>query len=82
MTEAGTTAGRTQLIAPDDVLERASVVNQALNKVYGQAKGLERGDPGPEETVETAARAQIEVWAMLRDMRRAMRHDLGVSAEV
>ncbi|MET8274679.1 hypothetical protein [Streptomyces sp. NPDC005096] len=64
-----------------EVLMRASVVNQALNKVYGQVKRLERGAPGPGETTETAAQAQYEVWGMLRTMRTAMRHDLGVSRE-
>ncbi|MFJ8311639.1 MULTISPECIES: hypothetical protein [unclassified Streptomyces] len=70
-----------QMIAPDEVLMRASVVNQALNKVYGQVKRLERAAPGPGETMETAAQAQYEVWDMLRTMRTAMRHDLGVSHE-
>lgn len=31
--------------------------------------------------METAAQAQYEVWDMLRTMRTAMRHDLGVSHE-
>lgn len=70
-----------QMIAPEEVLMRASAVNQALNKVYGQLKRLERGAPGPGETTETAAQAQNEVWDMLRTMRTAMRHDLGVSHE-
>lgn len=70
-----------QMIAPEEVLMRASAVNQALNKVYGQVKRLERGVPGPGETTETAAQAQYEVWGMLRTMRTAMRHDLGVSHE-
>ncbi|MFG2986282.1 hypothetical protein ACGFYQ_34360 [Streptomyces sp. NPDC048258] len=70
-----------QMTASDEVLLRASVVNQALNTVYGQVKRLERGAPGRGETPETAARAQHEVWDMLRAMRTAMRHDLGVSQE-
>lgn len=70
-----------QMIAPEEVLRRASVVNQALNKVYGQVKRLERGAPEPGETMETAAQAQYEVWEMLRTMRTAMRHDLGISHE-
>lgn len=72
-----------QMIAPEEVLARASVVNQALNKVYGQVKRLERGAPEPGETMEPAAQAQYAVWEMLQAMRAAMRHDLGVSpAEV
>ncbi|WP_371573448.1 hypothetical protein [Streptomyces sp. NBC_01314] len=71
-----------QMIAPEEVLVRAGAVNRALNEVFGQVKRLERGAPGPGETMETAARAQSEVWDMLRTMRTAMRHDLGVPAEV
>ncbi|MFG2661633.1 hypothetical protein [Streptomyces sp. NPDC048425] len=67
-----------QMIAPEEVLMRASVVNQALNKVYGQVKRLERGAPEPGETIETAAQAQYEIWDLLRTMRTTMRHDLGV----
>lgn len=70
-----------QMIAPEEVLIPAGVVNQALNKVYGQVKRLERGAPGPGETMETAAQAQYEVWDLLRTMRTAMRYDLGVSRE-
>lgn len=70
-----------QMIAPEEVLMRASVVNQALNKVYGQVKRLERDAPGPGETLETASQAQYAIWDMLRTMRTAMRHDLGVSHE-
>ncbi|MEU1815015.1 hypothetical protein ABZ543_07440 [Streptomyces roseifaciens] len=70
-----------QMIAPDDVLTRAHAVNQALNKVYGQVKRLERHEPGPGETLDSAARAQDEVWDLLRVMRTAMRHDLGVSPQ-
>ncbi|MFF0766558.1 hypothetical protein ACFYWH_42225 [Streptomyces sp. NPDC003737] len=71
-----------QMIASEEVLMKASAVNKALNKVYGQVKRLERGAPGPGETMETAAQAQYEVWDMLRTMRTAMRHDLGVSHEL
>ncbi|TVL91344.1 hypothetical protein CD790_18370 [Streptomyces sp. SAJ15] len=68
----------TQMIAPDEVLVHASAVNQALNKAYGRIKRLERGEPGPGETMSTAAQAQAEIWDLLRAMRTAMRHDLGV----
>lgn len=69
-----------QMVAPDEVLMRASAANQALNKVYGQVKRLERGEPEPGETMETAEEDQQAVWDVLRAMRAAMRHDLGVSA--
>ncbi|MEJ8643807.1 hypothetical protein OG756_17735 [Streptomyces sp. NBC_01310] len=68
-----------QMIAPDGVLARAKDVNRALTAVYGQVKRLERGAPEPGETMETAGRAQHEVWALLAAMRAAMREDLGVS---
>ncbi|WP_406116254.1 hypothetical protein [Streptomyces sp. NBC_01014] len=67
-----------QMIAPEAVLGRASAVNQALTKVYGQVKRLEQDAPGPGEAMETASRAQYEIWDVLRAMRRAMRDDLGV----
>ncbi|MGW7066827.1 hypothetical protein ACWGII_15310 [Streptomyces sp. NPDC054855] len=70
-----------QMIAPEEVLVRASVVNQALNRVYGQVKRLERGAPEPGETMQTATESQFELWEMLRTMRTAMRHDLGVAQE-
>ncbi|MGW7603162.1 hypothetical protein [Streptomyces antimycoticus] len=70
-----------QMIATDEVLARASEVNQALNKVYGQVKRLERQEPEPGETVATAVQAQAKIWDMLRAMRTAMRHDLGVTAQ-
>ncbi|MFJ7342759.1 hypothetical protein ACIQU3_21000 [Streptomyces sp. NPDC101110] len=69
-----------QMIAPDDVLACAGTVNQALNRVYGQVKRLERGEPEPGETMADAFHAQTEIWDMLRDMRTMMRRDLGVSA--
>ncbi|WP_329384018.1 hypothetical protein OG625_22505 [Streptomyces sp. NBC_01351] len=67
-----------QMVAPDEVLARASAANGALTQVYGQVKRLERGEPGPGETMESAARAQYQVWDFLRAMRHAMREDLGV----
>ncbi|MFE9024333.1 hypothetical protein ACFYNL_38090 [Streptomyces sp. NPDC007808] len=70
-----------QMIAPDRVLACASEVNQALNKVYGQVRRLERQEPEPGETMATAVQAQAEIWHMLRAMRTAMRHDLGVGTQ-
>ncbi|MEU9719148.1 hypothetical protein [Streptomyces sp. NPDC047976] len=68
-----------QMIAPDAVLATASAVNHGLNKVYGQVKRLERDEPAPGETVNTAAGEQYALWELLRTMRTAMRHDLGVA---
>ncbi|WP_369218084.1 hypothetical protein [Streptomyces flavofungini] len=67
-----------QMLAPEDVLASASAVNRALNEVYGQVKRLERGAPAPGESSAAAARAQHEIWDLLRTMRTAMRHDLGL----
>ncbi|WP_371676543.1 hypothetical protein [Streptomyces sp. NBC_01276] len=69
-----------QMIAPDTVLERASAVNRSLNAVYGQVKRLERDAPEAGETMATASRAQHGIWALTREMRTAMREDLGVPA--
>ncbi|MGW5636768.1 hypothetical protein [Streptomyces sp. NPDC003832] len=68
-----------QMVAPEDVLTTASAVNRALTAVYGQVMRLDRGAPGPGETLESAARAQHEIWDVLRTMRSAMRRDLGVA---
>ncbi|MFF4577051.1 hypothetical protein ACFY15_01375 [Streptomyces sp. NPDC001373] len=74
------TYSEAQMIAPDPVLGPATEVNHALNLVYGQVKRLERGDPEEGETMATVSRAQQEVWDLLREMRAAMRADLGVSS--
>ncbi|AZM91888.1 hypothetical protein [Streptomyces sp. W1SF4] len=68
-----------QMVAPDAVLVTASAVNHGLNTVYGQVKRLERDEPAPGETMNTAAREQYALWELLRTMRTAMRHDLGVA---
>ncbi|MFB8398266.1 hypothetical protein [Streptomyces yangpuensis] len=68
-----------QMIAPDAVLGPASAVNHALSRVYGQVKRLERGAPEEGEAMATVSRDQQEIWALLREMRAAMRADLGVS---
>ncbi|MFI6146273.1 hypothetical protein [Streptomyces sp. NPDC051109] len=68
-----------QMIAPDAVLRPASAVNHALSRVYGQVKRLERDEPEAGETMDTVSRAQYGIWDLLREMRAAMRADLGVS---
>ncbi|MFJ3979615.1 hypothetical protein [Streptomyces sp. NPDC090021] len=68
-----------QMIAPDAVLGPASAVNHALSRVYGQVKRLERGAPEEGETMAAVSAAQQEIWGLLREMRAAMRADLGVS---
>ncbi|MFE2168515.1 hypothetical protein ACFXB3_26190, partial [Streptomyces sp. NPDC059447] len=56
----------------------APPVNHALTLLYGQVKRLERGEPEPDETMESAAQAKDDVWLSLKAMRQAMREDLGV----
>ncbi|MGW7327805.1 hypothetical protein ACWGIU_04140, partial [Streptomyces sp. NPDC054840] len=68
-----------QMIAPDHVLAPATSVHHGLTAVYGQVKRLERGAPDPGESMESAARAQHGLWDPLREMRAAMRADLGVA---
>ncbi|GAA0310226.1 hypothetical protein GCM10010302_56200 [Streptomyces polychromogenes] len=74
------TYSEAQMIAPDDVLGPATTVNHALTLVYGQVKRLERGAPEEGETMAAVSQAQQEIWDLLREMRAAMRADLGVSS--
>jgi hypothetical protein len=67
------------MIAPDGVVAPAREVNGALNRVYGQVKRLEQGNPRSGETLRSAAEAQHGVWPLIADMREAMRRDLGVT---
>ncbi|MFJ6051239.1 hypothetical protein [Streptomyces sp. NPDC092307] len=67
-----------QMVAPDEVLVPTASVHHALTAVYGQVKRLERGAPDPGESMESAAQAQYGIWGPLREMRAAMRADLGV----
>jgi hypothetical protein len=68
-----------QMIASDDVLERAQVVNHALSHAYGRVRRLERNQPRKGETLGSAADAQEAIWGLLRDMRTTMRNELGVA---
>ncbi|MFJ8049177.1 hypothetical protein [Streptomyces luteogriseus] len=69
------------MIAPDGVVVPAREVNGALNRVYGQVKRLEQGNPRPGETLRAAAEAQHGVWPLIAAMREAMRRDLGVTED-
>ncbi|MFD8147692.1 hypothetical protein [Streptomyces sp. NPDC059708] len=75
------TYSEAQMIAPDGVLAAVTAANHALTLVYGQVKRLERDAPEAGETMETASRAQQEIWDLLREMRAAMRADLGVASD-
>ncbi|WMD09393.1 hypothetical protein [Streptomyces sp. FXY-T5] len=67
------------MIAPDGVVAPARETNGALNRVYGQVKRLEQGNPRAGETLRSAAEAQYGVWPLIAAMREAMRRDLGVT---
>nr|WSX49650.1 hypothetical protein OG409_12250 [Streptomyces sp. NBC_00974] len=54
------------------------MVHHALTAVYGQVKRLERGAPDPGESMEAVVEEQQALWDPLREMRAAMRADLGV----
>ncbi|MGW5232086.1 hypothetical protein ACWEQU_07275 [Streptomyces nodosus] len=69
------------MIAPDAVIVPAHELNDALTGVYGQIKRLERGNPRPGETLQSAAEEQHALWSLIRDTRVAMRRDLGVTAD-
>ncbi|MFD0266547.1 hypothetical protein ACFVGY_08120 [Streptomyces sp. NPDC127106] len=73
-----------QMTAPDEVLARAGAVNQALTAVYGRVKRLERSQAAGDaagDAADAVAAAQAQTWDLLRDMRAAMRRDLGVSPD-
>ncbi|MEU4487587.1 hypothetical protein AB0H94_22330 [Streptomyces purpurascens] len=69
------------MIAPDAVITPAREVNGALNRVYGQVKRLEQGNPRPGETLRSAVEAQHGLWPLIAAMREAMRRDLGITEE-
>ncbi|MCX5411204.1 hypothetical protein [Streptomyces sp. NBC_00059] len=67
-----------QMIVPGAVLADARATNHQLNKTYGLLKRMMAG--GHPSTSELDA-LEIETemsWALLSDLRAAMRHDLGV----
>lgn len=71
----------TLMIAPDSVIAPGDTANQALTRVYGMVKRLEQGDPQSGESLQSAAEAQDELWALIKILRHAMRQDLGVAGE-
>lgn len=67
-----------QMILPQGVFSAARDVNQQLNASYGRLIRL-HGQPPTSERELVAFEADIEVsWALLSQLRHAMRHDLGV----
>ncbi|MEE1781739.1 hypothetical protein PUR71_02145 [Streptomyces sp. SP17BM10] len=71
----------TLMVAPDAVIAPGDEANQALTRVYGMVKRLEQDNARPGESVASAARAQDELWPLIKALRHAMRQDLGVGGE-
>lgn len=68
-----------QMRLPDRVLDHAGAVSHGLGAVFGMVRRLDDGLQRPGDSSE-AAHEEIEaLWARLREMRREMRADLGVS---
>ncbi|APY90173.1 hypothetical protein DCW30_35380 [Streptomyces alfalfae] len=67
-----------QMILPRAVLEDARAANQQLNNTYGLLKRMVAGGH-PNAGELDALHIETEMsWALLSDLRAAMRHDLGV----
>ncbi|MFE2941433.1 hypothetical protein ACFXKG_20570 [Streptomyces sp. NPDC059255] len=68
-----------QMRLPQRVLEHAGRVSHGLGTVYGMVRRLDAGVPRQGD-VPAAVQAGIDaLWERLREMRREMRADLGVS---
>ncbi|MET9610647.1 hypothetical protein ABZZ17_37145 [Streptomyces sp. NPDC006512] len=68
-----------QMRLPERVLGIAGEVAHALGGVYGSLRRLDDGVPRPGDSV-AAAQADIDaLWDLLREMRRGMRAEPGVS---
>ncbi|MFE0418286.1 hypothetical protein [Streptomyces tendae] len=67
-----------QMIVPAAVLADARAANHQLNGTYGLLKRLAAGG-SPDDEALRALEVETEMsWALLSDLRAAMRHDLGV----
>jgi hypothetical protein len=74
--------GEAQMILSDMILEVASRASWRLAEAYGQIKGSQRpGSPpiGPLDREKMERYLDREVTAALRELRDAMRRDLGVA---
>ncbi|MFE9632006.1 hypothetical protein [Streptomyces sp. NPDC006463] len=68
-----------QMRLPELVLDHASAVSHGLGAVYGMVRRLDDGVPRPGDSPAAAHEGIEALWARLREMRREMRADLGVS---
>ncbi|MFJ5774206.1 hypothetical protein [Streptomyces sp. NPDC093094] len=67
-----------QMIAPDTVMSTVSAAGHILGNGYGVLKQY-LSSPPDTATLDAFAAGQIEqAWSLLSDLRRVLRHDLGV----
>ena len=66
------------LTATLQVLDTIEVVTAGLSKAYRSIKHLEDGEPEPGGSFEEMETFLVELWDRWKDMREAMRQDLGV----
>ncbi|MFJ7196314.1 MULTISPECIES: hypothetical protein [unclassified Streptomyces] len=70
-----------QMRLPENVLGLAGEVSHALGAVYGSLRRMDDGVPRPGDSPAAAQRDIDALWGRLREMRRAMRADLGAEGE-
>ncbi|MEV5311205.1 hypothetical protein [Streptomyces sp. NPDC052610] len=68
-----------QMRLPDRVLGPAATVSHELGALYGMVRRLDDGVPGPGDSPAAVQRDIDALWERLREMRRAMRADLGAA---
>lgn len=66
------------LTATLTVLDTIESVTAGLSRSYRATKHLEDGEPEPEGSFEEIEAFLIQLWGEWRNMREAMRKDLGV----
>jgi hypothetical protein len=70
-----------QMIVPAAVFEHARSASHQLNGTYGLLKRLLAGGPADDSQLEALAVETEMSWALLSDLRQAMRSDLGVDED-
>ncbi|MCL6667699.1 hypothetical protein [Streptomyces panaciradicis] len=68
-----------QMMASDPVLDQLDRLSTALGTAYGMTKDLEEGHPRPDGSFEEIGDYLGQFWRSWREMRSAMRDDLGTS---
>jgi hypothetical protein len=70
--------GEAQMIVPDDILQLASRINGILADAYGMMRSIEEESLEEGATPDAVRRILETAWEPLRQMRAAMRNDLGI----